>query len=164
MITLRQDIFIDDALKIADWLDDHEIIEHLNEHGEASNHIRALVKKSTLPIFNQIFNQRGTFYLICLDGESIGYEKFIPKKAGHEIVITIGDKELWGKGYGRRALKKALNEAFFSLRYKKINAKIKARNLRSLCLFEHIGFDEARVHEDLYHLSMDFDTYLKKAA
>ncbi|WP_312654445.1 GNAT family N-acetyltransferase [Proteiniclasticum sp.] len=164
MITLRQDIFSKDALKIADWLDDHEIIEHLNEHGETGNHIRALVKKTTLPVFNQVFNQRGAFYLICLKEESIGYVKFIPKKSGHEIVITIGKKELWGKGYGRKALKKALNEAFFILRYKKIDAKIKAQNIRSLCLFEHIGFDGTKVREDLHHLSMDIDTYLKKAA
>lgn len=164
MITLRQDIFSEDALKIADWLDDQEIIEHLNEHGATSDHIRKLVKNSTLPIYNQVFNQRGTFYLICLDGESIGYVKFIPKKSGHEIVITIGDKDLWGKGYGTRALKKALNEAFFSLRYEKIDAKIKAGNRRSLCLFEHIGFGGIRVHENLHHLSMDIDTYLKRAA
>lgn len=164
MITLRQDIFSKDALKIADWLDNQEIIEYLNEHDASSKHIRALVKNSTLPIFNQVFNQRGTFYLICLNDESIGYVKFIPKNSGHEIVITIGDKELWGKGYGRRALKKALNEAFFSLRYKKIDAKIKTLNRRSLCLFEHIGFDGTRVHEGLHHFSMDIDTYLKKAA
>ena len=164
MITLRQDIFTEDALKIADWLDDQEIVAFLNEHEAVSEHIRTIVGTTTLPIYNHLFNRRGLFYLICLNDESIGYVKFIPKQTGHEIVITIGEKDLWGKGYGKRALRKALNEAFFSLRYKKIDAKIKDHNRRSLCLFEHLGFDGNRVNENIHHLTMDFDTYLRKAA
>lgn len=164
MITLRQDIFAEDALKIADWLEDHEIIAYLNEKDQISDQIRNLVTSSNLPIYNQIFNQRGLFYLICLHGESIGYVKFVPKKKGHEIVITIGDKDLWGQGYGKTALKKALSEAFFSLRYEKIDAKIKAMNKRSLFMFEHLGFEEDSKSSDLFHLSMDIHAFLKKAA
>ncbi len=164
MITLRQDIFTEDALKIADWLEDHEIVAYLNEEDQISEQIKKLVNTSNLPIYNQVFNQRGLFYLICLHGESIGYVKFVPKKLGHEIVITIGDKDLWGKGYGKAALKKALSEAFFSLRYEKIDAKIKPMNTRSLVMFEHLGFKENNSKEDMLHLSMDINTFLKKAA
>ncbi|HSR04368.1 MAG TPA: GNAT family N-acetyltransferase [Proteiniclasticum sp.] len=164
MITLRRDIFTKDALKIADWLEDHEIISYLNEEGQISDQIRDLVNSSKLPIYNQIFNQRGLFYLICLHDESIGYVKFIPKKSGQEIVITIGDKELWGKGYGKTALKKALSEAFFALRFEKIDAKIKSMNKRSLMMFEHLGFEQYGKNTDLHHFSMDMDTFLKKVA
>lgn len=164
MVTLRQDIFMEDALKIAQWLEDEEILAYLNEDQEAAKRIRSLVSSSTMPLYNQVFNQKGLFYLICQGEESIGYVKFIPKNKGHEIVIAIGKKELWGKGYGKSALKKALCEAFFSLRTEKIDAKIKEKNLRSLNLFEHFGFQETTKKESLYHLSMDFDTFLKKAA
>lgn len=164
MITLRQDIFTKDALKIADWLEDHEIVSHLNEENQISDQIRYLVDTSNLPIYNQIFNQQGLFYMICLHGESIGYVKFVPKKSGQEIVITIGDKDLWGKGYGKTALKKALSEAFFSLRFEKIDAKIKSMNKRSLLMFEHLGFEKNGEVTDLHHFSMDLDTFLKKAA
>ncbi|MFH5837180.1 GNAT family N-acetyltransferase [Proteiniclasticum sp. C24MP] len=164
MITLRQDIFTEDALKIADWLEDHEIVAYLNEEDQISDQIRQMVNSSNLPIYNQIFNRRGLFYLICLHGESIGYVKFVPKKSGHEIVITIGDKGLWGQGYGKTALKKALSEAFFSLRYEKIDAKIKTMNKRSLFMFEHIGFETNTNSTDMHHLSMDMDTFLKIAA
>lgn len=164
MITLRQDIFTKDALKIADWLEDHEIISHLNEEGQISNQIRNLVNSYKLPLYNQIFNQQGLFYLICLHDESIGYVKFVPKKSGQEIVIAIGDKDLWGKGYGKTALKKALSEAFFSLRYEKIVAKIKSMNKRSLLMFEHFGFEPIGKNTDLHHFSMDMDTFLKKVA
>lgn len=164
MITLRQDIFTKDALKIADWLEDHDIISHLNEEDQISDQIRNLVNSSNLPIFNQVFNQRGLFYMICLHDESIGYVKFVQKKSGQEIVITIGDKNLWGKGYGKTALKKALSEAFFALRFEKIDAKIKAMNRRSLLMFEHLGFEENGKNTDLHHFSMDMDTFLKIAA
>ncbi len=164
MITLRQDIFTKDALKIADWLEDHEIVSHLNEENQISDQIRYLVDTSNLPIYNQIFNQQGLFYMICLHGESIGYVKFVPKKSGQEIVITIGDKDLWGKGYGKTALKKALSEAFFSLRFEKIDAKIKSMNKRSLLMFEHLGFEKNGEVTDLHHFSIDLDTFLKKAA
>lgn len=164
MISLRQDIFMEDALKIADWLEDQEIIAFLNEDTQMSHQIRSLVETSRMPIYNQVFNQKGLFYLICLHGESIGYVTFVPKSQGHEIVITIGEKELWGQGYGKSALKKALCEAFFSLRSQKINAKIKKMNKRSLLLFEHLGFEDQGSHKDLHHLSMDFTTFLKKAA
>jgi RimJ/RimL family protein N-acetyltransferase len=164
MVTLRQDIFRKDALKIADWLEDHDIISHLNEEDQISDQIRNLVNSSNLPIYNQVFNQRGLFYLICLHGESIGYVKFVPKRSGQEIVITIGNKDLWGKGYGKTALKKALCEAFFSQRYEKIDAKIRSMNKRSLLMFEHLGFEQNGKNRDLHHFSMDMDTFLKKSA
>jgi len=160
MISLRQDIFTEDALKIADWLEDEDILVYLNEEKNISKSIRSLVKMSNMPIYNQIFNTKGNFYLIYLKEVPIGFVKFIPKKDSHEIVITIGEKKLWGNGYG----KKALCEAFLSNRYSRINAKIKTLNSRSLAMFEHLGFDMQLERNDTVHLSMDFTTFLKKAA
>ncbi len=164
MITLRQDIYQNDALKIASWLEDGEITSYLNEEENISRSIRRLVDTSRMPVYNQVFNQKGLFYLICLEQQSIGYVKFISKSNGHEIVITIGEKELWGKGYGKKALQKALSEAFFSHRFQEITAKIKVMNDRSLALFTHLGFDEEKIHEEMLHLKIDFHTYLKKVA
>lgn len=164
MISLRQDIFQDDALKIASWLEDAEITSFLNEQENISQSIRSLVNSSRMPVYNQIFNQKGLFYLICLDQKSIGYVKFISKGSHHEIVIAIGEKDLWGQGYGKKALKKALSEAFFAQRYQEITAKIKVMNERSLTLFTHLGFDEEKAHEEMLHLKIDFHTFLKNAA
>lgn len=164
MITLRQDIFQNDALKIATWLEDAEITSYLNEMENISQSIRHLVDSSKMPVYNQIFNQKGLFYLICLDEEAIGYVKFIGKGTQHEIVIAIGEKDLWGQGYGKKALKKALSEAFFAQRYQEITAKINVMNERSLTLFTHLGFDEEKVHDEMLHLKLDFNTFIKKAA
>lgn len=164
MITLRQDIYENDALKIASWLDDGEITSFLNEEENISKRIRRLVDTSRMPVYNQVFNQKGLFYLICLQDDPIGYVKFISQAKGHEIVITIGEKTLWGQGYGKIALTKALSEAFFAQRFQKITAKIKLMNERSLSLFTHLGFDEVKSQEEILHLKMDLDTFLKKAA
>ncbi len=164
MISLRQDIYQNDALKIACWLEDGEISSFLNEEENISHHIRRLVDNSRMPVYNQVFNQKGLFFLICLKDESIGYVKFISKGKAHEIVIAIGEKELWGQGYGKKALQKALSEAFFSLRFQEITAKIKLMNERSLTLFTHLGFDKEKVNDEMLHLKMDLKTFLKKAA
>lgn len=164
MISLRQDIFADEALKIADWLEDEDILAYLNEDRNISKSIRSLVQISNMPIYNHIFNKKGNFYLIYLKEDPIGFVNFIPKKDSHEIIITIGEKNLWGNGYGKLALKKALCEAFFSNRYSRINAKIKTLNARSLAMFEHLGFDTEVERNDTVHLSMDFTAFLKKAA
>lgn len=164
MITLRKDIFENDALRIAEWLEDEEIMAYLNEQKGMSSQIKELVFTYKLPVYNRIFNNRGLFYLICLDGKSIGYVKFIPKGTFHEIVIAIGEKSLWGKGYGKKALKKALEEAFFSLRYEKIDAKVRVENGRSYTMFQHLGFNGSRINDEMHHFSMDLNTFLKKAA
>ncbi len=164
MISLRKDIYQTDALKIASWLEDEEITSFLNEKENISHSIRRLVDTSQMPVYNQVFNQKGLFFLICLEEESIGYVKFISKGQAHEIVIAIGEKDLWGQGYGKKALQKALSEAFFTLRLEQITAKIKLMNERSLTLFTHLGFDKEKVKDEMLHLKMDFKTFIKKAA
>lgn len=164
MITLRQDISLDDALCIADWLEDEDVLRYLNEDLGISHSIRNLVLTTRMPLYNQTFNNRGPFYLICHDNAPIGYVKFIQKSGFHEIVITIGDKSLWGKGFGKRALNLALQEAFFTHRFNTVNAKIKTENHRSVNLFEHVGFLPLDPYADNLHFTMSMTTYLKKAA
>ena len=48
-----------------------------------------------------------------------------------ELVIAIGEEDMWGRGYGRLALSQAIGVAFFELRRERIIAHIYNENSRS---------------------------------
>lgn len=163
-IFLCQEVTYEDAMQIAEWLDDEDVSRHLNEGEHVSSSIRNTVQRVNLPVYNSLFNKKGNFHLIRHEEEPIGYANLIPKGSAHEIVIVVGNKELWGKGFGKAALQKLLNHAFFEMRTQSVKAKITHLNHRSIRLFKSLGFREEQVYEKNLLLSLDFKTYLKKAA
>lgn len=163
-IFLCQEVTYEDAMQIAEWLDDEEVSRHLNEGQHVSSSIRSTVQRVNLPVYNSLFNKKGNFHLIRHQDESIGYANLIPKGSSHEIVIVVGNKELWGQGFGKEALKKLLNHAFFEMRTQSVKAKITHLNHRSIRLFKSMGFDEEHAYEKNLLLSLDFRTFMKKAA
>lgn len=54
--------------------------------------------------------------------------------------IVIGEKELWGRGYGHRAVVRAVSHAFDVLGLERITAEVFADNPRSVRLLEGVGF------------------------
>lgn len=56
------------------------------------------------------------------------------------VGLVIGDRENWGKGYGREALEGLLRLAFERLDLRRVGAQVYAFNVRSLRLFEGVGF------------------------
>lgn len=163
-LSLRKEIQAKDALTIASWMEDEEIMRYLNEDRSAGVKIRQMVERTALPEYTHLFNDKGNFHIICHQDKPVGYVNLIPKGAGHEIVIAIGEKSLWGKGFGKVALRKALMKVFLEMRTKALSAKIKCANERSLRLFRSIGFQVEDVVNDTTVLSMDLTTFLKKAA
>lgn len=155
-ISLRQEVFRDDALMIVDWLNDFEINRYLNEESQICRHIKSIVESSNNPVLTPIFNQRGSFFMIDKKEEPIGFLKLVPKKEKAEIVIAIGDKDEWGKGIGPNAVIQGLKTAFFDWRVNEVIAKVKYDNNRSRRVFEKIGFEIDRnlPKEVQYNLTM----------
>lgn len=60
----------------------------------------------------------------------------------YEIVYAIGEESLWGQGYGKTAIGKALTFAFADLRAVSVIAKINPENTRSRRLAAACGFRE----------------------
>lgn len=163
-ISLTREVTYEDAMQIADWLDDKEVARYLNEGDYVGDSIRSKIQSLNLPVYNSLFNNKGSFHLIQLKDEPIGYANLIPNGRSHEIVIVVGKKELWGHGFGNTALRKLLDHAFFEMRTQTVTAKITHLNHRSIRLFKHLGFDEKCTYEKNILLSLDFSTYLKMAA
>lgn len=163
-LTLRREVYKKDAQKIADWLKDNDVTKYLNESHNVTDSIQQTVERVNLPIMTHLFNQNGTFFVVCTgDNEPVGYLRLVPKPAGAEMVVVIGDKNKWGKGFGSRAVEEGLHYAFFEWRVKKVIAKIHMKNKRSIHVFHKIGFkfEKDLPVEKQYALTMD--DYLKLA-
>ncbi|WP_055666956.1 GNAT family N-acetyltransferase [Desnuesiella massiliensis] len=164
-VQLRQEVFKSDAWKIIDWLEDNEVTEYLNERQNVGNSIKQVIYRVNMPILTHLFNQDGSFYMLTTDEkEPIGFLRLVPKGKGAEMVVVIGDKEKWGKGFGSSAIFQGLKQAFFEWRVDEVIAKINFKNQRSIRAFKKLGFQEDKelVKETQYSLSMK--EFLKLAA
>ena len=66
------------------------------------------------------------------------------------VGLLIGDRSVWGRGIGKRALIIALDYAFTSLNLEKVAAEVYDFNMRSHRLMESVGFQREgilRSHE-----------------
>lgn len=164
-IQLRQEIYQNDAWKIAEWLEDDEIARYLNEHQNVSASIRQVISRVNMPIMTHLFNKDGSFFIVATKEEGpIGFLRLVPKIRGAEMVVVIGDKEKWGKGLGSGAIYQGLKHAFFNWRVNEVIAKINIRNDRSIHVFQKIGFKKEKMLPKEIQYSISIDEFLKLAS
>lgn len=65
--------------------------------------------------------------------------------------IVIGEKDLWGRGYGHLAVVQVVDHAFDVLDLDRITAEVFADNTRSVRLFEGVGFVREGVMRESIH-------------
>ncbi|AYE33227.1 GNAT family N-acetyltransferase [Clostridium septicum] len=163
-VSLRQEVYRDDAINLVKWLRDKEVTKYLNEDKYASENIENLLNTINIPILTHLFNNNGKFQIINNNKEAIGFVRLVPKGNNAEIVIAIGEKELWGKGYGKAAIIESLKQAFFDWRVDEVIAKIRTKNIRSRRAFESIGFKENKILQNEIIYTMSIYEFLKLAA
>jgi RimJ/RimL family protein N-acetyltransferase len=59
------------------------------------------------------------------------------------ISVFIGEKELWGQGYGAEAMRLLLGYAFDHLNLHSVRLTVFAFNSRAIALYRRLGFKEA---------------------
>jgi len=65
-----------------------------------------------------------------------------------ELGITIGDKECWGRGYGREAVKLLLDYVFRVRNLRRVWLEVNAANERAIRAYIACGFvEEGRMRE-----------------
>lgn len=73
------------------------------------------------------------------------------KNRNAECIIDIGEKDFWGKGYGKEALKLLLNYAFGEMNLHRVSLRVFSFNERAINLYESIGFiQEGRSRQFLF--------------
>jgi len=156
-VQLRREVYSNDVWKIISWMEDDEVTRYLNEYKYISNSIKQVLNRVNLPVLTHLFNNNGSFFIVCMGDAPVGFLRLVPRHSGAEMVIVIGDKEKWGKGFGSGAILQGLKHAFFEWRVNKVIANINTKNERSIKAFKKAGF---RFEKDLpggiqYSLAMD---------
>lgn len=126
------------------WFTDEEFTKYLEAKNisreDAVGHLRDGKKN------NQWF-----IYAICEreNGRHIGNVKIGPiqwRDSVSDLVTVIGEREVWGKGYGRIAIAQAIELAFNELNIRKLSASMVSANIGSLKAYTAAGFaEEARL-------------------
>ncbi len=165
-VFLRADIQPRDGYSLAEWMNDRMITQYLNEQNEISKEILHLVHNSPIGMFTYYFNRNGHFYMICdRNDHSIGFIK-VQKRSEHrcEVVYVIGERILWGHGYGEQALDLALSKAFFDLRMEHVTARIRKENIRSIRTALHCGMSCTKEDERSFLYEITLHEYIEYKA
>lgn len=88
---------------------------------------------------------RWFIYAICETetGRHIGNVKIGPivwRDRVSDLVTVIGARDAWGKGYGREAIRLAIDIAFSEHNLRKLSASIDSRNIGSIKAYTAAGF------------------------
>jgi RimJ/RimL family protein N-acetyltransferase len=90
---------------------------------------------------------------------SIGYRKLDIIARRCIVGIGIGEKELWGKGYGTDALKALVNYLFKTMNLNRIQLDTWSGNVRAIRSYEKCGFViEGRLRDDSFIDGKYYDT------
>lgn len=144
-VFLRKNIDRQDMMLLAQWLGNGQITRYLNEYRSSVYELSRLADTVPEPMLGYHLNRHGHFFMICPgDGQAIGFVKLARTAVAgeYEIVYAIGEESLWGQGYGKTAIGKALTFAFADLRAVSVIAKINPENARSRRLAAACGFRE----------------------
>ncbi|WP_339216946.1 GNAT family protein [Ornithinibacillus sp. FSL M8-0202] len=67
------------------------------------------------------------------------------KNRNAECIIDIGEKDYWGKGYGKEALTLLLDYAFLEMNLHRVSLRVFSFNERAINLYRNIGFKKEGV-------------------
>ena len=84
-----------------------------------------------------------------------------------ELAITIGEREYWGRGYGRDAMRVLIDYGFRIRNLRKIWLRVQANNARAIRSYESVGFIEegrqrAQVWSDGEYLDLVYMGLIKR--
>ena len=118
--------------------------------------------------YKKISSKRNNVLLAieCGSGKLIGDIELteIAWRSGEaELIVRIGEKDYWGKGYGRKAINGVLNMAFSQLKLKRIYLRVCSDNIRALRCYKRCGFKirgKVTRQKSIYSESEDMTLFL----
>jgi len=117
--------------------------------------MKPLPRDEAKALFNQLLDDpHGTYFGIIekLEKRIIGYVFLAQILKSHRVArefgIVIGDKSLWGHGYGGEAAKLMLEYGFKHLKLHRIQLIVLDFNERALHMYRKIGFVEEGIQRE----------------
>lgn len=136
-VNLRQ-ITPNDCLKLREWSEDEELKGFMGE---------TLPFRPEVQITEHGELRRGwNSYAFAIDtksGEFIGdiYLVHITwRNRNAELVVRVGEKVYWDKGYGTDAIRVLLDMAFCKMKLKRVYLRVYVSNCRAIRCYEKCGF------------------------
>ncbi len=125
----------------------HEFDQDMELYGLDSDYPRVSPLESAQAFYESRtkFKQDIAPFAIEAEGKYIGFCTLMHlghRHGNHELGIMIGDREYWGRGYGRDVVKTLLDYGFRYLGSRRIALTTNARNARALRCFLACGFVE----------------------
>ncbi|MFZ0888795.1 MAG: GNAT family protein [Candidatus Binataceae bacterium] len=124
------------------WVNDEEV-KHFLGSGPLTYPVSRIQEEQFIEMANRPADDRKTFAIETLQGEYIGgidlhAIDWISRHA--EIGIVIGDKHLWGKGYGSDAMRVLLRLVFDKMGLHRVWLRVYSFNERAIASYERCGF------------------------
>lgn len=149
-------LIVDDDLKnYLRWMNDPEVVRFTESKGTVYS------EQDLKDYIRSMSNAKNRFFGIYLkeNNRHIGNIKLgnihpVHKRA--DIGIIIGEKDLWGQGFGQEAIKLLTDHAFKHLNLKKVWAGMYANNVGSYGAFLKSGFNECGRQKDHCFLETEF--------
>jgi len=149
-VTLRA-IERDDLPRYVNWLNNPAVIHHLSLYlpmnsDNENDWYEAQRKDSTIQNFAIMLNE-GAAHI-----GSVGFMNINHREQNAELGILIGEKNQWGQGYGREAIRLALDFGFSELNLHRVYLRVDASNTQAIRCYLSCGFvEEGRLRDTVYH-------------
>lgn len=121
------------------WLNDAEVTRLTQ-----ADYSLPVTKAQVQEMFKEAIRGERLFFAIeTKDGTLIGDTALHPideKNRVGELLITIGEKEYWNKGYGTDTIRLVLKLAFEEVNLQKVELKVLEYNERAIRVYEQCGF------------------------
>ncbi len=133
-------IKIDDAKRFVKWVNDEEIAKLM---GAREKKITLKEEKEWIKNLSKKWRVERHFAIDTTENihiGSVGLKDIDSKNKKASLGITIGDKNYWGKGYGKDAVKLILDYAFKSLNLHRVDLGVYDFNMRAQKLYKKMGF------------------------
>ncbi|HZF59439.1 MAG TPA: GNAT family protein [Rubrobacter sp.] len=124
------------------WLFDPDVLHwlHLSEDPtelRAEEAVRERFERMQADPFTE------TWRIDSAEGKPVGQIELVdihPLQRRAEMHLLVGEKNVWGRGYGSRAVRRLLGHAFEDLNLRRVFAMADEDNGRVIRLFERCGF------------------------
>lgn len=149
----------EDLIYILKWVNDPEVRGII---GEVSSMSSAQGDKYFEKICND--SNREWFMVLLKDGDRVigecGFLRMFYPWRTTDVSLIIGEKDVWGKGYGREAIFLLLDYAFGYLNFHRVAIGVVAFNKRALKFWEKAGFKKEGVQRDGYFYNHKYHNFI----
>jgi UDP-4-amino-4,6-dideoxy-N-acetyl-beta-L-altrosamine N-acetyltransferase len=148
----------EDALTLQPWFNDPEVNRYMLIH-------RPLTRQTEEQFIDRVNNSEHelVMMIVRIDVDmpigTTGFHQINFKNRNAMFGISIGDKEVWGQGFGTEAMFLMLQYAFDTLNLHRVGLQVFEYNERAIRVYEKLGFrQEGVLRQEHYREGRYWDT------